>query len=160
MTSYAILSDRVAPGGDETARVIADRFSWAGFVFGGFWLLWHRAWFAGALVLIVDVAIPLLLYPTGFAGLALAMDIALALLVGLEGNGWRVNAEERRGRHIVDIVEAPDPETAFEIHAHRAAARALPKAPPPLPGKTNQLARPRPASAPDMIGLVPSRREV
>ena len=43
MTSYAILSDRVAPGGDEAARVIADRFSWAGFVFGGFWLLWHRA---------------------------------------------------------------------------------------------------------------------
>ncbi|TDH37827.1 DUF2628 domain-containing protein [Pseudohoeflea suaedae] len=159
MASYAILSDRNAPGGDETARVIADRFAWPAFAFGGFWLLWHRAWFAGALVLIADLTIPLLLYPGGYAGLALALDIALALIVGLEGNAWRLDAEERRGRRIVDIVEAPDPDTAFEIYAYRAAARALPKTPPPLPGRNNQLVRPRPASTPDMIGLVPSRRE-
>ncbi|MAY62626.1 MAG: hypothetical protein CML29_10470 [Rhizobiales bacterium] len=159
MTSYSILSDRTEAGGDETARVIADRFTWAGSVFGGFWLLWHRAWFMGVLVLIVDLAIPLVFRSGGYAVFGLALDLALALLVGLEGNAWRLEAELRKGRRIVDVVEAPDPETAFEIYAHRAAAVGR-KTPPPLPGSRQQPVRYRPASAPDMIGLVPTRREI
>lgn len=159
MTSYSILSNRTEAGGDETASVIGDRFSWVGFIFGGFWLLWHRAWFMGALVLIVDLAIPLVFRSGGYAAFGLAFDIALALLVGLEGNAWRLAAELRKGRRIVDVVEAPDPETAFEIYAHRAAAMGR-KTPPPLPARIQQPMRARPASAPDMIGLVPARREI
>ncbi len=158
MTSYCILSKRT--DGDETARVIGDRFSWAGFVFGGFWLLWHRAWFAGVLVIAADLAIPLLVYPAGHALPGLALDLALALLVGLEGNAWRIAAEENKGRRIVDIVEAPDPETAFEIHVYRLSVVAR-TTPPPLPAaaRPNRPARVLPARTPDMIGLVPSRRE-
>jgi uncharacterized protein DUF2628 len=158
MTSYCILSNRT--GADETSRVIGDRFSWAGFAFGGFWLLWHRAWFAGIMVLAIDLAIPLLLYPTGHILIGLTLDLALALLVGLEGNGWRIAAEERKGHRIVDVVEASDSEAAFEIHAHRLAAAAR-TTPPPLPvtKQRNLPARALPAGPSDMIGLVPSRRE-
>jgi hypothetical protein len=163
MTSYSILSDKTGGRGDETARVIGDRFTWAGFVFGGFWLLWHRAWFAGILVLAADFAVALFLQPTGYGLLAVAIDIALALLVGLEGNAWRIEAELRKGRRVVDLVEAPDPETAFEIHAHRIAGVRLSArtTPPPLPvtARPNRPARVLPARNPDMIGLVPSRRE-
>lgn len=160
MTSYSILSDKTGRRGDETARVIGDRFTWAGFVFGGFWLLWHRAWFAGILVLAADFAVALFLQPTGYGLLAVAIDIALALLVGLEGNAWRIEAELRKGRRVVDLVEAPDPETAFEIYAHRAAVPTGPKTPPPLPINAQSRLRPRMASATEMIGLVPARREI
>lgn len=156
MTSYIVLSRSENPA-DIDARVIGDRFAWLGFFLGGLWLLWHRAWFAGALVLIADIAIALATAATGQYLLGTAIDIGLALFVGLEANQWRVAALRAKGYRMVDVIAADDPGTAFAIYATRQAGTPAGRAtPPPLPGATSRRANP---GASGMIGLVPTGRE-
>lgn len=164
MASYTILS-AAKPGQSDAdaadAIVIDDRFSWLAFLLGGLWFLWHRVWFVGVLVVLADLAIAYAAFAAGHWVLGYAFDLALALLVGLEGQNWRLEAALSKGFRVVDIVEADNSETAFEKYALRLSlaenASSLRKTPPRLPSGMGHTAQP-PLTSSGMIGLVPSGR--
>lgn len=164
MASYTILS-AAKPGRPDVdaadAIVIDDRFSWFAFLFGGLWFLWHRVWFVGVVVILADLAIAYAAFSTGQLVLGYAFDLALALLVGLEAQNWRLEAALSKGFRVADIVEADNSETAFEKYALRLSmsehASSLRKAPPRLPSGTGHSA-PSLLPSSGMIGLVPSGR--
>ena len=72
------------------------------------------------------------LYLADLAGqplLGLAIDLGLGLYVGLEGRNLRAQALQRRGWRLVDVIEAGDADTAFDIHAARATLPGRQSAP-------------------------------
>ena len=107
MRVYSVMH---CPG--KTAPVILrEGFSWYAFAFGPFWLAWHRLWVEAA----ISGGLWLLtfLLPPSSAPLA---QLALFWLIGLEGNGLRRRALQRRGCHEKAVVLAHDEEEAL-LHA-------------------------------------------
>ena len=103
---------------DEVTRAdrtvfIREKFTFWGFVFAPFFLLWRRLWLAFA-AYVVLVAILAGLY----AGLGFPSEGCIALLVlahlfvGVEGNDLRRWALERRGFRMVEVVSSPERVTA------------------------------------------------
>lgn len=88
--------------------LIAEGFAWGAFLFGPFWLWWHRCWLAGALALAGLVALNLL---PGLAGAAL--PLAAHLLLGLHGRDLRRWTLERRGWRLAHVVLGPDQDSAM-----------------------------------------------
>lgn len=157
MASFIILSREGSPVPDADAVIIADRFSFPAFIITIPWLLWHRVWFAAAPVVALTLVSAWLAYDPRLALAGSLLSLAVQAYAGFEGNAWRVEAMIQRDWRIVDIVEAGDAETAFEIHAVKAAGRApRPYAPPPLPSSGPRL----PAGPISAVGLAGLGREV
>jgi hypothetical protein len=121
MTAYLVLASPGAQIPDERSVVIADRFAPWAIIAPVIWLLFNRLWleaFAAFLVMVVAAYIapalpvsPLWELPSTWRSL---------LITALEGRNWRAAALQRRGWHLVDVIETDDPDVAFEIHAaHR-----------------------------------------
>lgn len=156
MTSHLILSRSTETGPDPDAVVVPDRFSFPAFLLTIPWLLWHRVWFAAAPVIVAAVVSGWLAGDPRFALFAMLLSFIVQLYVGFEGNAWRTDAMIGRGWRLVDIVEAADAETAFELHALKTKAGTAPLASPPsLPSVPR-----RPAAAVSAIGLAGLGREV
>lgn len=161
MSAYAVLSRAGTSGIDPEARVIGDHFTWFGFAFSLPWLLYHRLW----LVFLAVLAAALW---SGFAIaqrpewmlFVLGLYIVLSLIVGLEGQNWRIGAHLRRGYMHVDLIEAPDAELAYALYARKYAGRdarglAVTKKPgATAPGHASGPQKHNP-TGPDLIGLVP-----
>jgi hypothetical protein len=49
--------------------------------------------------------------------------LAVNTITALEGRNWRAAALLRRGWRMVDLIEADDADTAFEIHALQGRCR-------------------------------------
>ncbi len=93
---------------DAAPVLVPEGFSWGALVFGPIWLLAHRAWIAGVLVLcawVLAAFLPGALRPVLMAGLAWA--------AGVFGNDWRRWSLERRGFNLVHIIAARGAEAAF-----------------------------------------------
>jgi hypothetical protein len=88
--------------------LIREGFSWGAFFFGPIWLLAHRAWIAGVLVLCAWVLAALLPGP-----LRPVPTVALAWATGVFGTDWRRWSLERRGFTLVHIVAARTADAAF-----------------------------------------------
>ncbi|PWW00532.1 uncharacterized protein DUF2628 [Hoeflea marina] len=152
MATQLILARPEAPLPDDGSVVIRDSFSWPAFWFSALWLLTSRLWLQAALV-IFGLVIAVLAMATPhwtLAGCVLAFCIVLC--VGLEGANWRVRTLVRRGWRLVDVIEAPDAETAFDMHVAGwpDAARVLRPAA-AAPARARSAAGDERAS----IGLVP-----
>ena len=93
---------------EEGTRFVRDGFVWPGFLFTLFWLVAKRLWWplAGmlALTFLVGVAQSLGLPPAG----AFALDMAIALLIGLEGRNWERARLARRGFRECGVVAGAD----------------------------------------------------
>ena len=126
------------PGNPEPldkAVLVRDGFSWGAFFFTVLWFFAHRLWLAGLGVLVLLVAFNLGLAALGLRpGAAVAADLLLSVLIGLEANSLRHWTLQRRGRPAVGLVTASDRDEAET----KAFARWL--APQPD-------GRPRPAAA-------------
>lgn len=94
----------------RTAPVlVAEGFSWGALLFGGVWLLVHRAWIAGVLALAAGVLIGTLTRgPT--RGL---LEFALAVLLGLTGRDLLRWSLARRGYVLSQVVAAGDEDAAL-----------------------------------------------
>lgn len=157
MASFIILSREGNPVPDADAAVVADRFSFPAFVITIPWLLWHRVWFAAAPVVALTIVSAWLASDPRLALAGSLLSVVVQAYAGFEGNAWRVEAMIQRGFRIVDIVEAGDAETAFEIHAVKTAGNAQQTfAPPPLPSSGLRL----PAGPISAVGLAGLGREV
>ena len=117
MISYIVLTP---PGGAEpdhrSTRFIADRMVWTAFVFPGLWLLFNRCWLWGVVVLIAQLAAGWLIERPGLFWAGMAAELALAILIGLEGRQILIRTLMRRGWTLDTVVTAPDLATAEHIY--------------------------------------------
>jgi hypothetical protein len=116
---YSVL---VKPGASpETARFVRDGFHFWAFVFTVVWALYRRMWFAALLIAAAIAALALveqaLRWP---AGVALAAELVLSVLVGLEAGAWQRATLERRGWVEAAVIAAPNRDTAEQRFAEIA----------------------------------------
>ena len=155
MASHLILARPKAPLPDDGSLIVRDAFSWPAFWFSVVWLLINRLWLQAALA-IVGLALAFwAMTDPQWAGAGLVLAVCTALCIGFEGANWRVEALLRRNWRLVDVVEAPDSETAFDMHVANWSGAAHPA---PVVPVTRVRARPGGADQPASIGLVPWQR--
>jgi hypothetical protein len=93
----------------ERSVFVQDGWSWSAFLFGALWLVWHRHWGMGLLVLVLHIALLFGLFalPIGEGARAGAM-LLLAILWGLEGSSLRRKALSRAGYAEQGLVVGKD----------------------------------------------------
>ena len=140
MTSYLVFT----PPGDKPAddiRFVADRFSWLAFVFPAFWLLFKRQWLAAITVFVVQGAVAAITAQPGVLLPGLLAELALRLLVALEGPRFLAARLEAAGWTLNSIITAPDLATAEAICDSMLENPVVPTSPIALKsagsGKTN-----------------------
>ena len=95
--------------GDAAPVLIPESFSVGAFVFGPLWLALHRAWIPACLAFVAVVLIALLTDPP----VSLALELGLALMLGLNGHDLRRWAIERRGYFLGLVVSARSEDEAL-----------------------------------------------
>ncbi len=132
MASYMILTPPGARANDERARFIADGFSWWAFLFPALWLLAKRQWAIGIAVAVLQISLIFLSnHESGFFPSLLA-QLALRLVVALEGPVLVARSLTARDWTLRSIVPAPNLEAAEEIYFTSVASNETkPAAPSP-----------------------------
>lgn len=152
MTSrFVVLENRERTTGHNRFVFVRDGGGFWGLVFPLFWLLWHRVWFAAAIVFGLTAAMSLLTETSGWQIAGWLGLFAIAIAVWLEGGQWRVNALQRSGFVPVAVVNAvgqAEAEMRFIHGTAGADAASASIGPPPLPGLPR---RPTMAKSGDMI---------
>jgi hypothetical protein len=125
----------------DEAVFIKEGFTWWGFLFGPFWLLFNALWFEFAFALILSAAAAATLSQLGLsrdqsAGLA---NLLVMLIVGFEGNSLRNWRLERKGYRYLASVAGE----SFEECERRFFDAWLPTV-----AKPNPAAAPKPALGP------------
>lgn len=116
------------------AKILREGFSWPAFIFGPFWLLWHRLWL-GLVAYIGIIAV--------FGGVSSLLSFGsfnwlvflTHMLLGFEAERLREAKFSRTGFQLVDIVAANGMDEAARRFFHRLAggnggAVERPQAPP------------------------------
>ena len=122
MASYLVLTSPGALKSDENARFIADKFSWLAFVLPAIWLLYQRQWVAGIAVAILQGLIAFATPEPSLAGFLI--ELALRLLVALEGPAFVARRLEAAGWTLQSVVTADDLPTAEMIYDHATTETA------------------------------------
>lgn len=97
MASWVVLKRTRRPGAGPDLAFVRDGFSFWAFVFPPLWLLWRRLWLEALAVFAVLLAATALDTVGGMAPAASIVSLLVSVFVGIEGNGLRVAAYERRG---------------------------------------------------------------
>ncbi|HTO30705.1 MAG TPA: DUF2628 domain-containing protein [Pararhizobium sp.] len=139
MASYLVLTPPGAPKDDDGARFIADKFSWLAFVFPAIWLLFKRQWVAGIGVAVFQGLVTFLTRDPSAMLAGLLIELALRMLVALEGPAFIVRRLEAHGWTLQAVITADDLTAAEMIYDHQTAATA--------PATTSWLAPALPAAA-------------
>ncbi|MBB4186627.1 DUF2628 domain-containing protein [Sinorhizobium terangae] len=147
MASYLIMTPPGAPADDERARFIADGFSWPAFFFPALWLMSKRAWLLGIAVAVLQILLIFLSSVPGAFAPSLFMQLALSLLVSLEGPLLVARNLKKRDWTLRLIVPARDLETAEEIYFSNIPATADGKTATPLPSDERSAAKRADSSA-------------
>jgi Protein of unknown function (DUF2628) len=115
--TYFILTP---PGGPErdhrTTRFIADRFAWLAFIFPGLWLLFHRCWLIGICAVLAQLLAVWLADQPGLFWAGTLSELAIGLLIGLEGRHIYAQNLMAKGWSMASVVTAPDLSTAEAIY--------------------------------------------
>lgn len=122
MASYLVLTSPGAARDDVNARFIADKFSWVAFVFPAIWLLFKRQWLAGIAVAILQGVVTFTTQEPHLMLAGLLVELALRLLVALEGPAFIVRGLEAKGWTLQSVITADDLPTAELIYDHAAEA--------------------------------------
>jgi len=138
---------------------VRDGFSWPAFLFGPFWMLWHRLWLALIGYLLLAAAIAFALRAVGAGGEAgFFAALLFALLVGFEAPSLRRYGLNRRRWKNLGVVIGDDREAAerrfFDAWVGDAAPRAASMASPSPPSASAPAYAATPASS-GIIGLFP-----
>ena len=89
--------------------LVREGFSWGALFFGWLWLLVHRAWIAGVLLLVLTVLAGIFSPDR----LRIPVLLAIAILQGLHGNDLLRWSLERRGYLLAHVVSGSDEESAL-----------------------------------------------
>ncbi|CAN7277969.1 DUF2628 domain-containing protein [Pararhizobium sp. LjRoot238] len=141
MASYLVLTPPAALRNDEDARFIADKFSWIAFLFPAVWLLFKRQWIAGIAVAILQSIVTFLTSEPRAMLAGLLIELALRLLVALEGPALVASGLESSGWTLQSVVTADDLTAAEMIYDHETATDVTASGeavwhPPALPATT------------------------
>ena len=113
MASWIVLeSPRDGRLRERRLAVVRDGFSFLAFLFPPLWLLWHRLWIAAIVTFAVLLAVTALGRIEGLAMAASWLSLLVSIFVGLEGNGLRVAALQRRGWSPWGVVQADNEQDA------------------------------------------------
>jgi hypothetical protein len=134
----------------ERFMFVRDGFSFAAFLFGPIWFLWHRLWLAllGYVAVVAVLAAGMQLVGTAY-GIPTLVGLLLALLIGFEASSLRRWTLTRRGWKDRGVVVGEDLESAerrFFSAWVPAGRNSMPT--PPAP-------RLRMPSGNDVVGLFP-----
>jgi hypothetical protein len=124
MASYLVLTPPAALRNDEDARFIADKFSWIAFLFPAIWLLVKRQWIAGITVAILQSMVTILTSEPRAMLAGLLVELALRLLVALEGPALVARRLESDGWTLQSVIATDDLALAEMIYDHETAAHA------------------------------------
>lgn len=116
MASFVVLTPPDDGELSERAVFIRDGFSVLALFFHVIWLLWHRLWFAAALLVLILVGLIAAVdaFPQ-WSLLVVVTWLVLVWFVALEGNGMRIAKKERQGWRTKVVIEAQNAATAEEI---------------------------------------------
>ncbi|RCW84419.1 DUF2628 domain-containing protein [Phyllobacterium bourgognense] len=160
MASFIVLAPELDGQRDDDKTVfVRDGFALLAFILTVPWLLVQRLWFEAAAVFGLMVVISGVGTYTGHEDMAGFITALLSLLVGFEGNNWRIAALERRGFSELGVVNArnaDDAETAWFLGENFVSSPEVPvRAHPAVPSL--QVAHKPVLSG--MVGLVSHRGE-
>ncbi|MCV9967306.1 DUF2628 domain-containing protein [Pararhizobium sp. BT-229] len=124
MASYLVLTPPAALRNDEDARFIADKFSWVAFIFPAIWLLFKRQWIAGIAVAILQALVTAMTAEPRFMLASLLIELALRLLVALEGPAFVARRLEAHGWTLQSVIATDDLALAEMIYDHETATHA------------------------------------
>ncbi len=117
MRSYLVLIPPNGPDKDHRSTLfLPDGFSWTALLLCWIWLIWHRLWIAGIIVLVLQVGSALLIGTPGLWLGGLLLGLATHVLVALEGRNHYASSLVRRGWMLDSIISATDRRTAEEIY--------------------------------------------
>lgn len=164
MTLYTVHAPAdAAPTGPAADRVafVKDGFSWPALLIPVLWLPYRRMWWPLLGFLAATVGIGLAGARIGESPAAL-IGILFSLWFALEANAMRRWTLDRRGYHLVGVVEGRDRDTAERRFFEAALA---PAAGPATADPAGPVAPARPpvtprAAPPGVIGLFPDRTGV
>ncbi len=147
---------RAAP---DRFRFVRDGFHFWAFLLTPLWMLWHRLWLALVAYVVLAVALSVVMFMLGVpqSG-ALAAQLLLSLLVGLEAGSLRRWGLRRRGWRQVGLVSAPGIEDAERRFFDRWEASVDPVPPPsqpPSPPRPPETRTRVPPPSSDIIGVFP-----
>lgn len=93
----------------ERAVFVRDGWNWGAFTFGPLWLLWHRHWITGMIMLAITVAMlaGMAVLPAS-EGAKIAAMLIVSILWGLEGSSLRRLALARAGFAEEGLVAGGD----------------------------------------------------
>ena len=93
----------------ERAVFVRDGWNWGAFTFGPLWLLWHRHWITGMIMLAITVAMlaGMAVLPVS-EGAKVAAVLLVSILWGLEGSSLRRFALARAGFAEEGLVAGGD----------------------------------------------------
>ena len=160
MVSYLVhLPAETRPGsadGLDRMILVKDRFHWVALVFPLVWLLFNRLWLAFLVALAAGVAVAVAASLLGLSeGLVIALELLLALAVGVFAPELRSAGLRRRGLVFAGVVTGRTEDEAMRRFADRwlttAGAAATPA------GPSLGTAPPARAAflAPPVLGLFP-----
>lgn len=156
-TVHGPLSPSAQSPADRIAFV-RDGFSWAALVFGPFWLIWHRLWWALLGYAALMIAAGFIMAKLGLsADMRLIVNLLIAFLMGLEATSLRRWTLSRAKWRQLDLVVADDRDAAERRFFDRW--KGAPVQPPdqdrgaPPPPRAPALYAPAPRE--DIIGLFP-----
>jgi hypothetical protein len=90
-------------------------FSWPGFFFGAFWLLFCRLWLIAVIVFAAAVAVGLMFGDDVNPARDLTINLLIAVVIGLFGNEWKSRNLISRGFEKTATVEAENKEMAIRL---------------------------------------------
>ena len=110
MARFVVLrhEDQMPPRHLPVIEIIRDGWSLVAFILPLFWLLWHRLWFAAAMVFLASLAVALLIQAPMFALAGLPLNLLIGVFVGLEGQNWRIAKARRQGYRAIASLDAVD----------------------------------------------------
>ncbi|GEN25605.1 hypothetical protein HCU01_35540 [Halomonas cupida] len=102
---------------DLGLKAVKDGWSWPGFFFGLFWLLYKTMWLAATVV--GGVGIVVFFLPPEYAMVSNVVGLMVSLVLGINGNGMYANVLASRGFQCHDVVEASNPGQALAFYSQR-----------------------------------------
>lgn len=109
MAIYVVMeaAEGVEADGARRAVHVRDGFSFLALLFPAVWLLWHRLWIEGVLVLALTLCLASFGAAVGLgAGAATLLSLLVGVYVALEGPALRIAALRRRGMREWGVIRA------------------------------------------------------
>ncbi|MEE8332835.1 MAG: DUF2628 domain-containing protein [Alphaproteobacteria bacterium] len=106
MRVYTVYRSPGPVAGDEPI-LIREGFSWAAFLFTGFWALWHGLWLVALALFAAEVALGVALEFAGVGDVTrAAAAFGIAFLIGCGAHDWRRSGLVRQGATFEGLVAA------------------------------------------------------